>query len=248
MVFGIWLPERYDGRGRCGFYFFGNSPSMTRAMRSAMSDISGCPSQRARAVMPRWSAKKSSSIRGSSPHPKDSSRSSSPAARTAARPVPVRRSACRGPPAPCVPRRRTAGRRRLRGGFPPGRSARRHRLPPLRHTAGQLRRRFAGRGRGLGERQVVAERHGLGLEAPESVAVVERHSRGGETLLAVGPQFDAHESRHPRRIAFCGGEGLDAGREACGCISPAEQLARCGVEPCGVRLRIAGAPRARWTV
>ena len=111
----------------------------------------------------------------------------------------------------------------------------------LRHTAGQLRRRFAGRGRGLGERQVVAERHGLGLEAPESVAVVERHPRGGETLLAVGPQFDAHESRHPRRIAFRGGEGLDAGREACGCISPAEQLARCGVELCGVRLRIAGA-------
>ena len=144
MVFGIWLPERYGGRGRCGFYFFGNSPSMTRAMRSAMSDISGCPSQRARAVMPRWSAKKSSSIRGSSPH-------------------------------------------------------------------------------------------------PEGVAVVERHPCGCETLLAVGPQFDAHESRHPRRIAFCGGEGLDAGREACGCISPAEQLARCGVEPCGVRLRIAGA-------
>lgn len=111
----------------------------------------------------------------------------------------------------------------------------------LRHTAGQLRRRFAGRGRGLGERQVVAERHGLGLEAPEGVAVVERHPRGCETLLAVGPQFDAHESRHPRRIAFRGGEGLDAGREACGCISPAEQLARCGVEPCGVRLRIAGA-------
>lgn len=32
MVFGVWLPERYDGRGRCGFYFFGNSPSMTKAM------------------------------------------------------------------------------------------------------------------------------------------------------------------------------------------------------------------------
>ena len=62
------------------------------------------------------------------------------------------------------------------------------------HPAGQLRRRLAGRGRGLGERQFVAERHGLGGQAPEGVAVVERHARGYEPLLPVGPQFDAHES------------------------------------------------------
>ena len=83
--------------------------------------------------------------------------------------------------------------------------------------------------------------HGFGLKAPEGVAVVERHPCGNETLLAVGPPFDAHESRHPRRIALRGGEGLDAGCEPCGCISPAEQLARRGVEHGDMRLHVAGA-------
>ena len=87
-------------------------------------------------------------------------------------------------------------------------------------------------GRSLGERQVVVHGHGFGLKAPEGVAVVERHPCRRQALLAVGVQFDAHESRHARRIAFRGGQRLDALCEPFrgGGVGVSEQFARRGVE------------------
>ena len=81
-------------------------------------------------------------------------------------------------------------------------------------------------------RQIVSDGHGFGLKAPEGVAVVERHPCREQTFRAVGVQFDAHEARHARRIAFRGGERLDTLREPLcgGGVGASEQFARRGVE------------------
>ncbi len=167
-------------------------------MRSATKVISGSPSQRESEVTPRWSAKKSSSSEGRSARPKASSRSSSPAARTASTVA-------------------------AHGDFRPA---------SFGQPACQLRCGLARGGRSLGERQIVSDGHGFGLKAPEGVAVVERHPCREQTFRAVGVQFDAHEARHARRIAFRGGERLDTLREPLcgGGVGASEQFARRGVE------------------
>ena len=183
-------------------------------MRSATKVISGSPSQRESEVTPRWSAKKSSSSEGRSARPKASSRSSSPAARNGQHGQ-AAFDACGtgGPSGRCGRRWPAAARRRPSGEYPRCRSARR--LPPraVRPACGPAALRP--RARKSEPRRASGRIRRSRLRAEGSGRRSRRRAtpRREQTFRAVGVQFDAHEARHARRIAFRGGERLDTLRE-----------------------------------